>query len=48
MISILDLSKKSLSYSWGYSRPYGYYGLTLPGQPEQKIVAAWEEKIVTV
>jgi len=28
--------------------PYGYYGLTLPGQPEQKIVAAWEEKIVRV
>jgi hypothetical protein len=26
--------------------PYGYYGLTLPGQPEQKIIAAWEEKIV--
>jgi len=26
--------------------PYGYYGLTLPGLPEQKIIAAWEDKIV--
>ena len=28
--------------------PYGYYGLTLPGQAEQKIIAAWEEKVVQV
>lgn len=28
--------------------PSGYYGLTLPGKDEQKIIAAWEEKIVEV
>jgi hypothetical protein len=28
--------------------PYGYYGLTLPGKDEQKIIAAWEKKIVEV
>jgi hypothetical protein len=28
--------------------PSGYYGLTLPGRDEQKIIAAWEEKVVEV
>jgi hypothetical protein len=28
--------------------PYGYYGLTPPGGAEQKIIAAWEERIVEV
>lgn len=28
--------------------PSGYYALTVPGKPEEKIIAAWEEKVVEV